>query len=125
MAHHVVDVGTLARRDDPHAAALCPELLAELPQRTVECHEVEVTGVEFDLAPPQPVDLRGIVDADRPQEFGAAHPEVAGGVLLFGHCVARFAQRFDIGAGIGAARIDERTVEIQKNQSNARHDLKR
>ena len=59
VVHDVLDVLAAARRDDPHAAALGAELLAELPQRAVQPHGVEERGVELDLAPPEPVALAG------------------------------------------------------------------
>lgn len=118
MAHHVVDIGAASRRDDPYPSALRAELLAEDPQRLVEPHRVEEGGVEGDLPQPQPFALGRIPDPEAGEELLAAHPEVARLVLLLGERVARFGERRDVCQRVGPARVGERSVEIEQQQSD-------
>jgi len=103
------------------AAALRPELPAELPQRAVEPHGVEERGVERDLAQPQPLALCGVGDAVTGQELVAPHAEILCRILLLGERIARLAQCGHIGQRIGAPRVGQRAVEVEQDESDL-HD---
>ena len=117
VAHDPFDVFAAARRDDPHAAALRAELPAELPQGAVEGHGVEIGGVEGDLELSDPFAPGRIADTAGAQEFVAPHAEVAGCVLLLAEREPLAGERLDVGERVGAARVGQRAVEIQQDQS--------
>jgi hypothetical protein len=116
VAHCIGHILSVAGRNNPRLAALCTEILHEIPQRLVEFQRIEMGGVEFDLSAADTLDILLASKAYITQKLRTTQTKILLHIELLRERITLLGQGVYISERVGATCVGKGAVKVKEKE---------